>query len=64
MDSCAFASISMVALSIVAAEAEIREVQARAAAKAKAPMREIHLDFAISTHFLSSFIIPRVVESP
>ena len=45
-------------------EAEIKEVQARAAAKAKAPMREINLDFAISTHFLSSFIIPRVVESP
>ena len=50
MDSCAFASISMVALSIVAAEAEIKEVQARAAAKAKAPMREINLDFAIFLH--------------
>lgn len=36
--------------SIVAAEAEIKEVQARAAAKAKAPMREINLDFAIFLH--------------
>ena len=56
--------VSIVASAILAADAEIREVQARAAAKAKAPMREINLDFAISTHFLSSFIIPRVVESP
>ena len=57
--------VSIVASAILAADAVIREVQARAAAKAKAPMREINLDFAISTHFLSSlFIIPRVVESP